>query len=597
MYKRLIVSLLLLANLLYVFAVPASPDVVLLNQINGNDLAIKMGGDEYFHYTLTSDGFLIAQNALGIYEYAEYKNSEIILSGVAAENPEVRSKDHAKYLHTFSVEDGIEQSTKMRAAYDVDNESLILKKDSQDTIYIPVILVSFSDKKFVYEKKDVDSLLNAKIMDKTIPTGSARTYLSHSTNKKLNVKFDIYGPYDIPGTCASYGANEPSCTGMCDINPRGMVIDACNAADADIVFSNYAIDGVNVDQVLVIYAGYSEAENATYTDFIWPHRWQLANKNTILDGVIIYDYACASEMKGDYSKHEDKLCGIGTIVHEFSHILGLKDLYPTNGGTHFTVGYWDVMCYGVYLNEGMTPPLYSAYERFYLGYLTPIQITNPSDVQVPPLYTTNQAYLICEGEHNLDGKNPIPSDFYLLENRREVLFDYYLFTHGMLITKVHYDAEKWQNSQVNNDESNLGVSIISAGNNTSYLGSAKDIFPGQDHITEYLPLEITDIVDWQDENLSSQNLNVSFKYKGGLVDISKQTINTCELSYSNNTLTITGLSGASNCEIYDMSGLLRSSVLSDNYICKIPVSELSNGLYLVKISDDLCDSIHKWMKY
>ena len=27
-------------------------------------------------------------------------------------------------------------------------------------------------------------------------------------------------------------------------------------------------------------------------------------------------------MRGDYSKHEDKF-GIGTIVHEFSHTLGL----------------------------------------------------------------------------------------------------------------------------------------------------------------------------------------------------------------------------------------------------------------------------------
>lgn len=597
MHKRLTISLLLLANLLYVFAVPAFPDLILLNQINGNDLAIRIGGDEYFHYTLTSDGFLIAQNAMGIYEYAEYKNSEMVLSGVAAKDPAVRPKDHEKHLHTFSVEDGVKQSTKMRLAYDIDNEPIILTKKSQDTIHIPVILVSFSDIKFVYDKQDVDSLLNAKIMDKTIPTGSVQTYLSHSTNKKLNVKFDVYGPYNIPGTCAYYGANQPSCTGLCDINPRGMVIDACNAADADIVFSDYATDGVKVDQVLVMYAGYNEAENATYNDFIWPHKWQLANKNTILDGVIIYDYTCVSEMRGDYSKHEDKLCGIGTIVHEFSHTLGLPDLYPTNGGNYFTVGYWDVMCYGVYLNEGRTPPLYSAYERFYLGYLTPIQITDPCDVQIQPLYTTNQAYLICEGEHNLDGKNPIPSDFYLLENRREVLFDYYLFNHGMLLTKVHYDAERWKNSQVNNDESNLGVSLISAGNNTSYLGSAKDIFPGQDHITEYLPLDISNIVDWQDENLSPQNLNVSFKYKGGLVDISKQTINTCKLSYSNSILTVSGLSGVSNCEIYDMSGLLHSSTLSDNDICKILVPKLSNGLYLLKISNDLGDSIHKWVKY
>ena len=68
MHKRLTISLLL-ANLLYVFAVLLSRFNIIKSNY-GNDLAIRIGV-EYFHYTLTQ-GLLIAQNAMGIYEYAEY---------------------------------------------------------------------------------------------------------------------------------------------------------------------------------------------------------------------------------------------------------------------------------------------------------------------------------------------------------------------------------------------------------------------------------------------------------------------------------------------------------------------------------------------
>ena len=109
--------------------------------------------------------------------------------------------------------------------------------------------------------------------------------------------------------------------------------------------------------------------------------------------------------------------GIGTFCHEFSHVLGLPDLYVTDyNATQKTMGNWDILDAGPYNNNGNTPPLYSAYEQFFMGWLTPTVISDTGTYSLQPLTQAQQAYLICAGgSHNLVGNNPNPTTFYLLE--------------------------------------------------------------------------------------------------------------------------------------------------------------------------------------
>ena len=94
------------------------------------------------------------------------------------------------------------------------------------------------------------------------------------------------------------------------------------------------------------------------------------------NGKRLYDYACTSELRGNSGTN---MCGIGTFVHEFGHVLGLPDFYITDyGSSHKTLDEWSVMDYGGYLNNGRTPCTYSAYERFYLDWLTPTILDVPT---------------------------------------------------------------------------------------------------------------------------------------------------------------------------------------------------------------------------
>lgn len=65
------------------------------------------------------------------------------------------------------------------------------------------------------------------------------------------------------------------------------------------------------------------------------------------DGVKVDTYACSSELNG-----LNKLDGIGTFCHEFSHCLDLPDLYDTSYTGWFGLGEFDLMDSGSYNGDG-----------------------------------------------------------------------------------------------------------------------------------------------------------------------------------------------------------------------------------------------------
>jgi M6 family metalloprotease-like protein len=192
-------------------------------------------------------------------------------------------------------------------------------------------------------------------------SGSARQYFHDTSWGQYNPQFDVVGPYTLSQSYAYYGKNN-------DANVGEMIRDACKMADEDGVdFTQYDNDNDGkVDFVYVLYAGYGEADGGP-ANTVWPHNYDLRYTGVTcnVDGKTVRNYACSNEISY-YSKLYN---GIGTFCHEFSHVLGLPDLYETNQtpkGLH-TLLDWDILDYGPYNNDGNTPPAYSAYERFYMG--------------------------------------------------------------------------------------------------------------------------------------------------------------------------------------------------------------------------------------
>ena len=105
-----------------------------------------------------------------------------------------------------------------------------------------------------------------------------------------------------------------------------------------------------------------------------------------LDGKTVDHYCCLNEIDGSSNKR----CGIGTFCHEFSHVMGLPDFYATNQASHRTLGSWDIMDYGPYNNNGNTPPNYTAYERWFMGWIEPTLLNTACSVTLPRCRTARQ---------------------------------------------------------------------------------------------------------------------------------------------------------------------------------------------------------------
>ena len=522
--KRASVWFILLTGLLFasinLHAIPASPYPIKITQPDGTEITIRLHGDEYFKYKTTLDGYALIDDANGFLTYAQQDASgNLVTTNVKANDIADRTTSEIEFLKqltpniSFAKQNTIQRA--QRAAATTTRSSVKSTYPLGGTPKSLVILVNFSDKSFVTSSPSTafTNLLNLSGYSANGGTGSAKDYFKASSMGNFSPEFDVIGPYTLPNAMAYYGGNDSSGD---DKNPRQMVIDACKLASAaGVDFSQYDTDGDGfVDNIFIYYAGNNEAEGAP-ANTVWPHRWTLADYSTKFNGKIVFDYACTSELRGISGSN---MCGVGTFCHEFGHVLGLDDMYNTNNDYSYnTLSYWDIMDSGPYLNSGRTPPAYSAYERFYLNWLTPVELKSPKIVTLDTLTTSNKAYLISQtGNHNLSGTNPSPVEFFLLENRQNKGWDTYLPGHGMLATHIYYNSTIWTNNTPNNTASAMGVDIVEADKVASDATLSGDPFPGTSKVTSWSPtLRSGTNISKPLTFITEQNGIIRFRFMGG----------------------------------------------------------------------------------
>lgn len=486
-----------------VWAIPARRGAIVRTQPDGSEIVVYQHGDEFFHWETNEKGEWLTLDKDGFYQVTEALSKEAIAA-----------KRAASPLHIAPKE---EVATPLNIA----PRGLI-------------ILVNFADLAFTETIEEMDSMHNAKNYTRDYEyvyrgntyqvssEGSARQYFYDASFGQYNPQFDVIGPVTVSREYAYYGKNNVNT--QFDQRPWEMVKEACVIADTllDVDFTQYDNDNDDiVDFVYVIYAGYGEADGGG-ANTIWPHSYQLSAAGAYcrLDGVRVDLYACGNEIDYYTKKHT----GIGTFCHEFSHVLGLPDLYTTEGQTHKTLGEWSILDYGPYNNDGNTPPAYSAYERFFMGWLTPEVIVDSANIRLEELNSSQRALLIStEDKHNLIGNDPKSTRFYLLENRQQQGWDTYLPGHGLMLTYVQYNATRWQENTVNNTSRSMGVDLIEAdgktpnSSGTGYLGKATDLFPAG--ATSY-----TQITDHAIEDIEEIDGLIYFKYRGGAIETDVENI-------------------------------------------------------------------------
>ena len=616
----LIAFIIFSANL--AFAVPAKPVVINVLQKNGTEISIRLHGDEHFSFKTTEDGILITENADGIFEYAKMnENGLISATGTLAKNKTLRSNKENSFINTLNnnVSEISMKIRKERAEQKKSNAPASTVAVGEKGI---VILVNFSDKAFVTPNANTAfcNLLNQQGYSANNAVGSARDYFIACSDSIFQPTFDVYGPYTLPKTLNYYGENN---SWDDDKNAEEMIISACSLAyNAGVDFSQYDTDGDGyVDNVFVFYAGYSEASGAP-ANTIWPHRSTVVyNKYSApkFGDVRVYDYACSSELKNTSGSEMD---GIGTFCHEFSHVLGLPDLYNTSNNIWDTnLEQWDIMDAGCYngpdnngdgYSDGDVPAMYSAYEMFYVGWLVPEILTMCGDYSLEPLHSSQKkAYLVTQNDnHNFNGKSPNPTVFYMVENRQKISYDAYLPGSGLLITRINYIQSRWNSNSVNNS-SPKGVEIMKAGstmsswafpfsstnnftfkstNNTSWDKSVSSIqksgqtitFDFQQTICPTSPISQPNNAEIRDSILKNKENTETIDCASS--NIKEVKDNEFEVINSPLNWSVSMNYGDYLMEIYAINGILLKTFNFTDEI-NIAKNNFPNGVYLLKIRD------------
>lgn len=454
------------------YAVPAYRSARIFNQSDGNKVVYYLMGDEHCHAYYSADGYMLTLDNTGrnMCYAVQDVNEKILSSNRLAHDVSLRAPEEKLFVSTLKKIDF--NTVYQKAVAKQVPIKKVLETDFPKTGNVRglVLLVEFSDNSF--SESDPKDFFYRQLNDSNYTvngaTGSAKYYFKDQSMNRFNPDFDVYGPIKLKKNLAYYGSNNSAGT---DMNTADMVVEACRYAhdSLGVDFSKYDYDNDgNVDYVYIRYAGYGESYGApSYT--IWPHSSNINDwwRNLSLDGKAIGKYACSCELRGTNGVDVDN---IGTFCHEFGHILGLPDFYNTSRSGGSQVGVWSIMDYGCYNNESKTPPAYSAFERYSMGWLNYTDIDTPADdIELPELTENNFAYRLTTGKDN---------EYFLLENRQQKGWDAALPATGMMITHVDYNSTSWTNNTVNNNPSHLRYKLEPADNDSTAQTYKGDLYPG-----------------------------------------------------------------------------------------------------------------------
>lgn len=507
------------------YAVKAVPNIVKFRQPDGSHILIRIFGDERFGYVKTKAGYLAAKGNDGYLHYANYNSGalKILPQRVAHYNPDRVSgvSSDLPVMVSYSLRrrgsTSLKRDELSKAAY-----ASSVSSAASSAVRSLVLLVQFSDVKFSSESVGTqeDDMLNKKGYSFNGATGCAAEYFKENACAEIN--FDISPVITLSGTLAYYGADTG---GTIDANANKLIADACAAASsAGVKFSNYDCnnDGI-VDNVALIIAGYDQAENGA-ADAIWSRQANADNLLLSYDGKKISSYTFSSELAGSDGT---KRAGIGVFCHEFSHTLGLMDMYDTNGDEEGAgsglLGTLSIMDEGCYLNGGNTPPYYCAIEREMLGTAKTIDLEAGKSYEILAVTGGNSpVYRI---------KSSTAGEYFLLECRGNSGWDKYVGGCGLAVYHVDKSssvfgglssASRWTYNNINAFAQHQCAALLADAAHVSD-GAKYALYPGSAGIRNLDAESVPALLDWNNLEMGVSIYDIA--YSGGTTTFSaKKTL-------------------------------------------------------------------------
>ena len=470
MRKKLLFGLLFAA--MTAGAVKMKPGINIIKQADGTTITVRAYGDEDLSYFLASDGTLLYQEGTNFYIAGVKADGTLYSTGVLAHEPSMRTikeisaikAQNAKAFYN-SMETQAKANKVRREPMTPDNSLL----PSLGKHKIPVILVEFSDVEFSVEnpKATFDKYLNGKELfnKETDPEmgqnyASVAKYFKDMSFGKFEPEFEVYGPVNLGKPLATYGAGYSSQENM------GLLLtDACTAVDDEVDFTQYdSNDDGNIDLIYIIYAGFSQSIAGNSTDCIHPKSGYLLLAKSF-DGMDVKRYGVNNELNGTPADQANGpiINGIGLFCHEFSHCMGLPDLYPKSGSIaeaciNQNMDYWSLMDAGEYTANGYRPTAYTAWERERLGWMEIGTLTGPSNVELKSLDEGGAAFRIY------NDKDETGHEYYIVENVQNNGWNKNLFGNGLMVTHVDYLSSQFSlgGCKVNNTGGHPRMHVMAA---------------------------------------------------------------------------------------------------------------------------------------
>lgn len=424
-------------------SVSASKAVHFMRQVtleSGREVTVHPVGDEYLHYLVTTEGEVVVE------ENGRYRLATML----EVENLKIQSQQYSATLRARMQGLGIGSPLTAEGIYTPKPFPHMGRPRAL------VIMVAYSDIDFIYTKAEIDSVFNAREYnadDDFKSYGSMAQYFDDCSQGNFRPQFDLVGPYTLDNEQQVYG-------GVTD-RVDSLVIHACRKAEADGVdFSKYDTDGDGyLDLVYVLYSGYGASMGAD--EYVWPcSGWLIPSKDNVFGGKHLFRYSVSPELFGDpyvekvLQIDSPKLNGIGVAVHEFSHVLGLPDIYPTlqwltEDNYYDVLKYdnqsmedWDVMDNGENINNGFDPVPYTAWEMELMGWTEKMDtLKERCEVSLTPIIYGGS------GKRIMNDNDPTGNEYWILENvpaGNDAGWYRAMPGSGMLVTHINYDKNEFR---------------------------------------------------------------------------------------------------------------------------------------------------------
>ena len=464
------------------------------------------------------------------------------------------------------------------------------------TITIPVVLVNFQDVKFKINKpkEAFDQLFNSDSLanlgnGNRLNYSSVAKYFREMSDSAFTPKFKVYGPVTVDQPETHYGGKHENDNN--DENPWQLVKDALKLVEGQVKddIKSFCSDGNTIDCVYIVYAGLGQNDGGDGTT-VW------ANCSTTdgatLGGKEVRWYTMSGELSPVKIKDSTipVVNGLGVICHEFSHSLGLPDMYPTDTLAYLDnqeMEYWDLMDGGEYTHAGFCPTAYTAFEKEQMGWPVDIRTLDSDARSVNMTKSTERggtAYKIVNPQND--------KEYLMLEYIQREGWNKYLFGNGLLVYHVCLPSETLDlGTRLNNKPHYPGMAVVPADGacllSPSYIKDYEkdyekdyvnslygDLFPGTGNLQGQNVTELSDTNKqpnfcWynaaKNEKLSTNKAIKNIKYDNGVLTF--DYVN----DVASGILPVWGDKQATDGRVYSING----AYLGDD------ITKLPHGIYIV----------------